>query len=241
MDIKAIYNVIDLIAPFSKAEEWDNSGILVDGGKDIKKALFCLDATLSVIKEAIEKGVDLIVSHHPLIFDPLYKIEAESPLSLLIKNEISLISAHTNLDKSGISTSTAEKLGLTDISSDGFMILGNTETISAGELAEKCKEILGCPTVRYTEKEEINKVAFVSGSGGSFLSEALKKGADALITGDVKHDVFIEAENKGVAVIDAGHYPTEKIFIASFAKKIGEKADIEIILSEKEEIPFKTI
>ena len=241
MDIKAIYNVIDLIAPFSEAEEWDNSGILVDSGKDIKKALFCLDASLAVIKEAIEKKVDLIVSHHPLIFDPLYKIEKGSPLSLLIKNEISLISAHTNLDKSGISVSTAEKLGLTDISSDGFLVSGNTETISAGELAGKCKEILGCPNVRYTEKEDIKKVAFVSGSGGSFLSEALKKGADALITGDIKHDVFIEAENKGVAVIDAGHYATEKIFIKEFAKKVGEKADIEIILSEKEEIPFKKI
>lgn len=241
MDIKAIYNVIDLIAPFSEAEEWDNSGILVDSGKDIKKALFCLDASLSVIKEAIEKGVDLIVSHHPLIFDPLYKIEKGSPISLLIKNEISLISAHTNLDKSGISVSTAEKLGLTDISSDGFLVSGNTETISAGELAGKCKEILGCPNVRYTEKEDIKKVAFVSGSGGSFLSEAIEKGADALITGDIKHDVFIEANNKGIALIDAGHYSTEKIFISRFAKKVGEKADIEIILSEKEEIPFKKI
>ena len=241
MDIKAIYNVIDLIAPFSEAEEWDNSGILVDSGKDIKKALFCLDCSLEVVKEAIEKKVDLIVSHHPLIFDPIKKIESGSPLSLLIKNEISLISAHTNLDKSGISVSTAEKLGLTDISSDGFLILGNTEKISARKLAEKCREVLGCPNVRYTEKEDIEKVAFVSGSGGSFLSEAIEKGADALITGDIKHDVFIEANNKGIALIDAGHYSTEKIFISRFAKKVGEKADIEIILSEKEEIPFKKI
>ena len=243
MKVKDIYNIIDSAAMFDMSEEWDNSGILIGSGEaEVHKILVALDCSFAVAKEAAEKGCDLIVSHHPLIFSPLYSIDSSSVAAFLIRNNISLISAHTNIDKAEMGTSAfaAKALGLSDCSQSGFWVLGETKETNAKSLAEKCKKVFSCEKIRYTERENIKKVAVVAGSGSSFLKEAAEKGADALITGDVKHDAFIEAKSLNIALIDAGHYETEKIYMPCLLKLLKEKNDFLSIEKNLQKINSKT-
>lgn len=222
MTVGEIYNYIDSFAPFCAQESWDNSGILVgDYSKEVKSIMLCLDITKEIAYEAVNKNVSLVISHHPVIFSPLKALSPDNPAVILSSGGVSAICMHTSFDfaNGGLNDFLAEKLNIgkvldgsiEDETGLGRIIELDTE-ISSRELAEKVKETLLCKAVRLNLAEkQIKRVGIISGSGAGYYPLAMKKGCDALITGDVKHDKFIDAQNDGFSIIDSGHYYTENI------------------------------
>ncbi|MCL2365907.1 MAG: Nif3-like dinuclear metal center hexameric protein [Oscillospiraceae bacterium] len=235
MIIEQIYNYLDTIAPFKNQDKFDNSGLIVgDYNAEAKKVLVCLDVTRKVVAEAIEKEIDLIISHHPLIFLPISKITTNDPLYALVQNNINLIAAHTNLDVAvgGISDLMLAKLGfpksetvLLPINSDGTgygRVVVLDTPISAEHLAEKCKAAFDCTAVRYVDSgKALSKIGVSSGSAKESVEIALNAGCDAFICGEVSHDRMVFAANYGLTLIEAGHFHTENIFCANLVDRLS--------------------
>ena len=242
MTVKEVYDIIGSFAPWETAAEFDNVGILIGSGEaKIKKVLVCLDVTEDVAKEAVQIGANLIVSHHPLIFEPLRRIDFDSVPAFLIKNKISLISAHTNLDLSPIGTTAllCDMLGVTVTDSKDFLYVGEfSKEIRGDDFAAKVKRLLKVKNVRYTAKETVKRVAICAGSGSEYVSLAADMGADALVTGDVKHNRFIEAREKGIMIIDAGHYETEKPITSRLAELLRKMLPCKVEVSDEDIRPF---
>lgn len=216
--------------PFSSQEEWDNSGLLI-GSMDnkVNAVLTCLDITSKAVEEADRIHASLIVSHHPVIFDPLKNISSESVVYKLIQGNISALCCHTNADKSEYGTNAAayelmrdelklgEKINLPDC---GFT--ASCAEISPEQLSEKLSAIFNTK-VRYNKTYgTINKIYFCSGSGGFLINDIKEEGA-ALITGDVKHNIFVDADNRTIPVFDCTHYATEIPFAEKTASLLLEK------------------
>ncbi|MDO5560307.1 MAG: Nif3-like dinuclear metal center hexameric protein [Oscillospiraceae bacterium] len=225
-----IYNAINKHAPFKIQEKWDNSGLIV-GSMDmpVTRVLTALDITNEVIDEAVSCGADLIVSHHPVIFNPVKTLSPDMPAYRLVRNNIAAICVHTPLDAAAggindiIADMLEDKLKLNEtripiepFGSDGITGIGRIVYSEAGydaeNMAKILKEIFGCSVVRYTRGSGcIHRIAVCSGSGGSMLQEVMDACCDAYITGDIKHDVWIDAANSNIALFDCGHYYTETI------------------------------
>ena len=256
MKVKAIYDFLDEYAPFSVQDKYDNSGFLVgDINATVKGICLCLDITLDVINEAAANKANLIISHHPVIFDPIKSVTAGDPVYELMKNKISAICMHTNADmaKDGVSNLMLDLLGferseevlepvLPDNTGYGKICTLSIET-HAKALAEYCKIIFDCTAVRYTETDRpIKRVAVCSGSGGSTLPLAIKAGCDALITGDIKHDVWIDAVNNDFCLIDAGHFHTENILCNYLCGILSRKFhDTQIFVAQSSKDPCSYI
>ena len=231
MKVKDILNFLESKFPVSTACEFDNVGLLVgDGEREVKNAMVALDCDITAVNKAREAGAQLIITHHPVIFDGLKAVTAGSIVYELIKSGISVISMHTNLDiaEGGVTECLCEAIGLTDIkpftANDGFVIREAVCPISDAEkMALHIKESLG-GGVRYVAgKTPINRVLVCSGSGGDFLADAINCGFDALITADVKHNVFIDAINNGISLFDAGHYASENVIVEPLAELLSEE------------------
>lgn len=220
-----VLRFIDGIAPFSAAEPYDNCGLLI-GRPDapVRGILIALDCTRAAAERAAETGAELIVTHHPVIFDPLKRLDGDSVAFFCAAHGISVISAHTNLDAAagGVCDTLCGVLGLTRVavSADGLRY-GETEPATPRAFAKKAAAALGCVPRFNPGKTRIEKVAVCSGSGGGFLEEAAALGCDALLTGDVKYSVFIEGANRGITVIDAGHFATERVILPVLRDKIS--------------------
>lgn len=249
VSLPEIYDYLDTLYPFASQDSWDNSGLLVEGrNSDIRKILLTLDIDMRAIDEAENKSADLIISHHPVIFDPLRKLSYSDPVYKLAENGISALCMHTNVDKAVSGTNGVilcrlnEKLAFAsepeifEDTGDGLgygWICELEEGIDRREFADLLKDIFGCEYVRMSAggRDTIKRFAFCSGSGGSTLGLAAAKGCDAYITGDVKHSVWIEANNLGLALYDCGHFHTENLVLAEFRRVLEEKfpqLDIEI-------------
>ena len=221
MRVSEVYDYIDSFAPFCTQEDWDNSGLLIGSGeKETDRILVCLDITEEAVRYAAEKHFGLIVSHHPVIFRAVKQIACPSVLSLLIQNDISVISAHTNLDKApgGVNDTLCETLGMT------YEKLGpewGGGFLNAGYIPE-CKTVDGLMrvlieklhgSVRFTSfaspESEIGKIAVCAGAGGEFFADAKAAGCNTLITGDADHHDFLDAAQMGIHLFAAGHYETE--------------------------------
>lgn len=253
MTVRDVYRFIDSIAPFNTQEEYDNSGLLVGGMEaTVTKAAVCLDITRKTAEEAAHKGVDLIISHHPVIFHKLSAIDIYNPINILIKNDINAICAHTNLDMANKGI-TNLMLELLEIKDQGTVLEPVKDSIGFGRiveldfaadgpsLASMCKKAFNCKSVRYYDSGRvIKKVGVCSGAGGSDadVKNAAEKGCDALITGDVKHSGFVEAINRGITVIDAGHFHTENIICDRLAAEIESALGIEIFVCESSKDPL---
>ena len=246
---REIYSFLDEKYPFSLQEKWDNSGWLVRSmHAGCRKILVSLDITSDVVSEARRKGADMIISHHPVIFEPLRSIRLDNPVFHLVHNDISAVCMHTNLDiaeggtNSVIVRKIAEKLGISgDI--QPLEELGNgsslgcivelSEKITTEKFAEILKEIFGCQYIRMNShgKKYLSKIAICSGSGGSLADLAMSKNCDALVTGDVKHDVWISANNSFFTIFDCGHFYTENLVLWELRRVLEEKfpqLDVEI-------------
>lgn len=263
MKCKELLECLEKLAPISLAEKWDNPGLLVgDTHQEIKKVLVALDVTDDVIDEAIKIKADVIITHHPLLFSAVKKITNETPigkkLSRLIKNDISHIALHTNLDIAfgGTNDVLAELIGLKNI-----QVLSVTEEIEGqkfglgriGELekeenleniAKRIKEKLSLDTIRFVGNNEakIKKIGLCTGSGFEFMQEALKHGAHAYVTSDIRYHESQKALDLGIAMIDATHYGSENIIVPTikrFIDGLGEK--IEVVESKVDGQVFKHI
>lgn len=228
--IKDILDFLSCRYPLETACDFDNVGLLVGSGDtQIDKALICLDCDLSAVSFAKNSGIHLIITHHPVIFDGVKSVLEGSVVYELIKNNISVMSMHTNLDiaDDGVTVALCKKIGLKNIkpyiASDGFVIRSAECGFENAEaLAVHLKKTLG-GAVRYTDSgRAISKVLVCSGSGGDFLSDAYSGGFDALITADIKHHLFIEAANCGISLFDAGHFETENIILEPLDSLLSE-------------------
>lgn len=226
--VKDVYSYIDSIAPFSSAMEFDNVGLLVGNPeKEVTHVVMCLDITRQAVSEAANKGAELIISHHPVIFNPIKSISSESAVYDLCKNEISAICAHTNLDaaKGGVNDVLCELLELKNIevwTPENIGRIGNTD-LSMNEFVSLVAEKLETRNLNYIDcGKKISRIAVMGGSGGGDIENAIASGADTLLTGEMKHSQYIEAKEKGLNVIVAGHFDTEFPIIPSLSKKIKE-------------------
>jgi len=240
-----IYKFLDEKYPFALQEKWDNSGYLVNTGlKKCRKILLSLDITNLAVHEADMKNADLIISHHPVIFDPIKKIDRFAPAYNLIESGISAICMHTNLDaaEGGTNTVILRKISeLRDIcdevkpldASGIGCIFKFKELVDIDQLSEILKCVFKIDHIkvnRYSMKA-VSKIAICSGSGGSLMGLAVEKGCDALITGDVKHDVWIDANNHFFTIFDCGHFHTENLVLWELRRILEEKfplLDVEI-------------
>lgn len=231
MTVNNIFDFLDSLYPVSLALDFDNVGILV-GNKNgtVKNCLVALDCTENVIKAAIESKCELIITHHPVIFNPIKDLTDGSIPFMLVNNGISVISMHTNLDQAngGVNDCLCKAIGLKNTdkitSKDGFLLRsGNIKKTTADGFAKQINLCLG-GCVKYLDAgKPIEKVLVCSGSGGEFLEDAILGGFDALITADVKHHEFLSAEHHGISVFDAGHFNTEDVVVKELVKVLSEK------------------
>ncbi len=237
--IKDIIAFVETFAPLESAMEFDNVGLLVGNeNAEIKKSVVALDITDEVIDEAVQCGAELIISHHPVIFEPLKRVDTDSVVYKLIKNNLSALCLHTNLDLSpvfGVNTCLAEAVGVKGEFVEGeCLFIGELEkAVSNRDFALNVKKALGCRGVRYTFGDKtVKRAAICSGSGGDLAPLAAALGADALLTGEIKHNQIISANHCGIAVVDAGHFRTEDVVIAPLCNKLGKGfKDIDFIRS----------
>lgn len=244
--VKDIYNFIDKIASFNTAEEWDNSGLLVGNeNAEVTKILFALDATTDVVKQAIEYGANLIVTHHPVIFKPVSNVMSDSLIYKLINNNISIICAHTNYDKAinGVNDILCNIVGFNNhFKVDGTCLnVGELDKpVPANVFVNHIKSVLG-GAVRFNSlKTELKKIAVCSGSGSDYLELAQELCCDALLTGDASHHAFLDADEMGVVLIAAGHFETENIAIEPLMNKIKNEFNVSCELAYQE-TPIITI
>lgn len=224
MTARELYHFLDRIAPFDTALSFDNPGLLVgDPEIQVTTVLFSLDCTLKAVSRAKSIGAQLIITHHPVIFDPLKQVTAGSVVWALAQNGITVISAHTNLDfaAGGVCDTLCTLAGLEQVRvEDGGLRVGCIKPASARQFAERIGRVLGCRP-RFAEgTNPVKKIAVCSGSGGSFLKQAAALGCDTLLTGDVKYSVFLAAADLGITLIDAGHFETEQIILPRLQAQI---------------------
>lgn len=241
--VKDFYGYLNSIAPFETQEDWDNSGMLVgDMNAEVKKAAVVLDITHEEIKKAKAIGADLIISHHPVIFNPIKSVTKGSVPYELVASSINALCCHTPLDIAGGGTndSLAELLGINVTRADDPILrLGTVEPTTAQELAGKIANTLNTK-VRYADAgKTIKKIAICTGAGCSLIEAAGE--IDAFITGDASHHNFLDCVQEGITLIAAGHYETEIIVVPVLVKKLqAQFPDIEII-DIKQENPIKFI
>lgn len=257
MKVKDIVKRIEDIAPKGLAYEWDNTGLIAGNPqKEVKKIYLTLDMFKYNIDEAIENGVDMIISHHPILFKGIKEINVLNPeayvLEKIIKNDIALYAAHTSMDcaKGGINDVLAEKIGLkeveiiekSEIEGCGLGRIGNlTNEITLKEMCEKVKENLKTPFVRVCGdlERKINRVAVGGGACDDLIPDALSMGADVMVTADMKYHISADSVDKGICVIDAGHYPTE-VFVIDIFENLLKDTQVEIFKSSCKDV-FKVV
>lgn len=235
MKIKNIVNNLDDFFILYKQEKWDNSGLQLGSlDNEVNTVMICLDISEDAVNYAIEEHVDLIITHHPMIFSGIKKIDYNSYegriIRDLVKNDISVYSMHTNLDSAlnGMSVEFAKKLNIDkfevlhtlhedeNLVKFGYGGVSDIEPIMITDYSHKVKACLGCEKVKlYTNntEKEIKRVAFCSGSGAEFIYDAIKFNADVYITGDIKYHDAQYALRNNLSIIDAGHFLTENIIV----------------------------
>ena len=233
------------VAPEEGKEPWDNVGLLV-GRRDaeVRKVLVSLDITKAVIAEAEVLGAELIISHHPLIWDT-YKFVNDTVLQqekimTLIERRIAAICMHTNLDEAedGVDDTLVEMLGLTAADhlaegKVGHICLLDSPVVFEEFLLEVAEK-LNVNGLRYVDSgRPVQKIAAGCGSCGSYLQDAYAAGCDTFITGDVKHNGFLDAGDLGMNLIDAGHFSTENPIVKKIAEKVKKQfPDLTVCVSE---------
>lgn len=227
MHKQEIYTLVNKFAPYETAEEWDCSGwIINNSSNEVHKVLICLTVTDEIYKQAVENGCDMIISHHPLFCVPIkYK-------------DINILCAHTNLDKAqgGTTDTLIKNLGLSEgeTFSDFLRICEYDTTVhDLGRML--CKLSENVRVVNNKQIEKLNKIAFCAGSGSEFIKEAKDKGADALVTGDVKFHTALESD---IVIFDIGHFESEIPVLKVFYQLLIEKVQV-VFAYEKS--PFKSL
>lgn len=249
-----ILKFVEALAPRSMKMDWDNAGLLC-GSKatPVTKVLVALDPFEQVCQEAAEWGAEVIVTHHPIIFQAMKAITEDTSIGrsilTLCRHGISAINAHTNLDcaPGGVNDVLAKKLAMVNIQvidPSGVDENGNEwGLLRCGEVPEqpleaflkRVKTLLGCDGLRYVDGgKAVRKVAVGGGSCASGMLDALDAGCDTFVTADIKYNQFWDAQDLGLNLIDAGHFATENPVVAVLAEKISAAfPEVEVKISEK--------
>lgn len=205
--------------PLHSARDFDNPGFLIgDRTVETKGVVVSLDCDINTIAKAKELGANLIITHHPVIFEPLKSVTAGSVAYSALYSHISVISMHTNLDVGigGVNDCLCNALGLKNIkpyvAADGFTLRSAEIDTTADLFAAHIKQCLGF-SVRYVGEGKVNRLLVCSGSGGDYIDEALENGFDGLIAADIKQKIFIKAINNNFCIFDCGHYASENVVI----------------------------
>lgn len=252
MKVKDVIEKIEKVCPERLAYPWDNIGLLCgDREKTVKTVLLTLDTNVSVVKEAIDMGADMIISHHPILLNGIKRIDYSEPtgemLKLLIENNIAVFAAHTNMDTAsgGINDRLAEMFNISGVKileqhtpdpSAGLGRYGKIKPVTLGALAKSVSEKLNSPIrVSGDLKNTVSTLAVASGSCAEVIPLAKSLGCDAIITGDMKYHNTIDNVESGIAVIDAGHYPTE-ICVMDIFKNILKDSGIKTVKSKNKDI-----
>jgi dinuclear metal center YbgI/SA1388 family protein len=242
MQIKDIISVLEAVAPPGLQESYDNAGLIVgDPGATVTGILFCLDSTEAIIREAVERGCNLVVAHHPIVFRGLKRLNGasyvERTVMEAIRRDIALYAIHTNLDnvhRQGVNEKIAQKIGLT-----GTRVLApkpGTPDIGAGLVGELAppmeanaflrhlKQAFGSGCIRHTALtgKPVGRVAVCGGSGSFLLTEAIRAEAEFFVTADFKYHEFFDAEDR-IVIADIGHYESEQYTIELLFEIIREK------------------
>ena len=229
--VNQVYEAMQRIAPLELAESWDNPGLLVDCGGEVHRVLVALDITPEVLEEAAVKQCELIVSHHPVIFDPLKRLEPQDVPFRLVQAGI---------------------FGMKDMETfaDGCGRVGAVEKITVPELARKAQQELA---VRCNQPGKgqavqiklvdcgrpVKRLAVISGAGGSLFADAIAMGADCLLTGEANHHHAIDAKRLGLSLIAAGHYATEFPVTAAVAEKLrAALPELDVLVSTENRDPY---
>ena len=230
-----IVSVLEDAAPLHTQEDWDNSGLCIGSlDNEVSGAMLGLDCTLSLMEEAVAKGVNLIITHHPLIFRGLKNIYPEDPVGRAVMYAVShgltVYAAHTNMDKApaGVNALLAGKIGLEDtefLDESHIGLVGNLKSeIPAMDFIDSLKSNLNLKYVRTSRIPEgslVKRVAVCGGSGSSFAEAAIASGATMLVTGDVSYHQFFCPE--GFIIADIGHYESEVGIVDLFGLLLRKK------------------
>jgi len=260
MLISDIIQAIEELAPRAYQESYDNAGLCVGNAQaEARGALLCLDVTEAVVQEAIDKNVNLIISHHPVIFSGIKQLTGSTAVERIVlqavKHDIALYAAHTNLDsvRGGVSEKMCDKLGLKNRSilqpanatSDvGLGMVGElSAALSVGDFLQLVKKTFGNSLIKYANicKSSVYKIAVCGGSGSSLVNSAVQVGADAFITGDMKYHE-LQAASERIVAVDIGHYESEIAAVDIFFEVITKKFPTFVpYLSLAAENPIKYI
>ncbi len=256
MKVKELTDFLESRYPAEMAENWDNVGLLVgDDEKEVCHVFLALDLTEQVLMEAAEAGADMIITHHPMIFGGLKKINNHDftgrKVIALIRQGIQYFAMHTNYDVLGMADLSADYLKLQDREvlsvteePEGFGRVGRLpERMTLKECGLFVKEALGLRDVRiYGDPDQmVERAAVCTGSGKSMIRDVLKKKADVYITGDIDHHTGIDAVAQNLAVVDAGHYGTEYIFMEAMKNTLAENFPELKVSCARVESPYKLL
>lgn len=235
MKVKDITAVLEEFAPLSVQESWDNSGLLIGSQDDVVTGVLVgFDCTPELIDEAAAKGCNMVVTHHPLIFKGVRRINSQDPVGAAIvkavKAGVAVYAAHTTADKviGGVSYDMAAKLGLEDVQilmpdseGAGLGCVGVfPRPMTAKDALEHVRKAFGLKVIRHSKPVSglISRVAVMGGSGGSEIAAAIAAGAQLYITGDISYHNFFQPE--GFMVMDIGHFESEVGIVDIFLSKI---------------------
>ena len=248
MKVGQVLHWLDQIAPFASAESFDNVGLLIgDSAAEVTGVVFGMDLTEALAQEAFDRHANLIVTHHPFIFHAMKRIDYTCPqsriLSFLLEKQINVIAAHTNWDKAvgGISDSLACQLELSDpASADDYVRVGTLpQSLDLSELAAHVKDKLSIqPRVFAAGRERFTKIAVAGGAYGEGYLSALSAGAEAFVVGEAAHHEILDATARGLTIIDASHFATERpgvkaLYLRFLAEMNPEASCIEAHLHDK--------
>ena len=223
MTLKELYDYLEEKMPLSLREEWDNDGMMCcpDTKAEVKRVLVSLDVTEEIVDYAIDRGFDLIISHHPLIFRPISSVTDSGNVSRkiikLIESGVSVFSFHSRADKvvGGVNDILCDLLGIFNAESFGEGGLGRIgeidEEIALEDFVYRVKQTLGSDMVRYSDGlNPVRRVALVGGDGKDFVKSAIDAGADTYLSGRISYNMMVEAAEMGINLVEAGHYFTEQ-------------------------------
>ena len=261
MKIKDVIDALDGFAPLPLQEDFDNAGLQIGLTEaEVSGALLCLEATEQIVDEAVEKGCNLIVTHHPLIFHKLRQISdadyVQRTVMKAIKHDITIVSMHTNLDSAegGVNYMIARKLcadmqtakllgehEINGVKGGLGLVCEMKEALSAEDFIKKVKETFGVKVAMTNELLErpIKKVAICGGAGSFMLPQAVEAQADAFLTGEMHYHEYFGQEQV-IQIVVIGHYESEQYTINLLEEIINRRCpEVRTCLTENVTNPVR--
>ena len=251
MELNRFCDCMEQIAPKGLALEYDNVGLLVEPDhREIKKVLLALDCTTTTAREAVDLGVDLLVTHHPQFFHGVKSIGFSSPhtgaAALLLRHGVGHYAAHTNLDaaEGGVNDTLSNLLELSDVVPLPPENVGRVGTLpkpmQLSALVARCNELLHSHAAYTGDPDRsISRLAVLGGAGGGDIEYAQEAGAEAYLTGEAKHNQILEARERDLPLILCGHYETEQVVLKSLLDRLQILApDVQYTVTLRETAPL---